>query len=122
MTGPTITPMLRGNRFRVHCTEHRLDRTVDTQSHADNLLALHLRRDHAEDMGTVRDQAVVTLRLSDAAAYVAVIHDDPITAPLTRDTLLRTWALLIGENDLDAALSYARQIAPGDLLAHTPPF
>lgn len=117
MTGPAITPMLRGGRFRVTCSEHQLDRTVDTESHANNLLALHLRRDHP----LPADDAAVA-HLSDAAAYVAVLHDDHLTSSDARDAVLRTWALLLGKTDLDEALAYARRIAPADLLAFTTPF
>lgn len=123
MTGPTIIPMPSGaagsgppSEYRVICVEHRLDRTVNTEGHANNLLALHLRVDHP---GPATGPA--TLDVTATAALVLVLHADPIMAGSTRTAALHIWEALTGL-DGETALAYAREVAGHQTTAVVPPF
>lgn len=115
-----MIPLLNGGptgRHRVVCAEHKLDRTVDTEAHASNLLALHLRRDHP---GTSPAEPTV-LDVAAAAAFVAIMQADYLMPEPSRDATLRVWRLLTGLND-DDALAYAREVAATDQRAALIPF
>lgn len=103
-------------RWHVGCDQHQLDRTVDTEAHAANLLALHLRIDHQTTPGEP-----ATLDLTAAAALVTIIHADPIMSDLAKTTARNIWACLTGLEG-EAALAYARQVAATQTTAVIPPF
>lgn len=128
----TVVPMLRGGRFRVYCTEHNLDRTVETEAHATNLAQLHDRKDHA---GEAAEGAGVrhpeTFNVSAAADYLLVVHADA-QAVLTEHSrthaegayfaALDLFQALTGLPTTDAALEYARTIRTTGVKAAPIPF
>jgi hypothetical protein len=117
VTGPTIIPLLNGGptgRHRVVCSEHNLDRTVLTEGHATNLLALHLRIDHG---GT----GPADLDVAAAAAFVVILDADPNMSPTAKTAVANVWVLLTGM-EREAALAYAREVAATSQRAALLPF
>jgi hypothetical protein len=120
MPQPTITPVTDPVGFHVFCGEHGLARTVSSERHATNLLALHLRIDHADEHGDLMIEA----NLTEAAQWLVALKADRNLVPAYR-AVLSMWAMLVGlDHDRDAAVVLAEQIAslPDDLLAYTTPF
>lgn len=120
MSGPLVAMVhtRSATRWRVVCQEHGLDRTVDTERHADNIAALHLRVDHAED------HALEDVNLSDAAAYVVAVFTDTTLPPSVATAVVKGWRLLVGADSDTAALAYAHDVAdrPGTVTATVAPF
>lgn len=112
---PAITQLLRHDppRWHVTCGEHDLDRTVETQAHASNLYALHLRLDHANDPDQ-REPASLDL----TGAAIAVLHTDRGTE---RQGALMVWTALTGLTGR-ASLDYARAVSTTPTTAVVPPF
>lgn len=120
MPQPTITPVTDPVGFHVFCGEHGLTRTVSSERHATNLLALHLRIDHADEGVAL----LVEANLTEAAQWLVALRADKNLVPAYR-AVESMWAMLVGlDHDRPAAVELALQIAalPDDLLAHTPPF
>lgn len=122
----TVTPLLRGSRFRVTCADHDLDRTVDTEAHAENLRALHQRLDHPGERPAPDEEApdgIVDLDLRRAAISV-VLAADTTDLPFHYGTgVMLLWERLTGLEGT-AALTLARQLAdsPTPVTAHVAPF
>lgn len=112
---PTYDPV-PGDKFRVTCSGHGLDRTVDTEVHARNLLALHLRKDHPASV-----RAVDTFAISDAAAFVVIMDADHLMSTTAKDAALSVFALLVGMPKPDA-LAYAHAVNADHLRAAPIPF
>jgi hypothetical protein len=115
VSGPQIEPV-GGHSFRVTCTQHHLNRTVDTEAHATNLLNLHMRRDHGADQGAPAD-----LDVAAAAAFVVILDADPNMSPTAKTAVANVWVLLTGM-EREAALAYAREVAATSQRAALLPF
>lgn len=111
-----VMEQITDREWVVRCADHNLHRRVETQAHATNLLALHLRKDHP---GPTTGPA--TLDLTAAAALVVVIHADPIMGDLAKTTARNVWTCLTGLEG-EAALAYARTVAAHQTTAVIPPF
>jgi len=103
--------------YLVWCDVHSLHRLVDTEAHARNLYALHMRRDHDDDTNLTA--------VNVTAAAESLLGEEPYSGQGTAlEGALAVWAALTGITDDDEALYYARQIAATTppLTAVIPPF
>lgn len=102
--------------YDVVCADHELDRHVDDEAHARNLLALHLRKDHPSS-----PRAVETFAIADAASFVVIMDADHLMSTTAKDASLAVFALLVGMPKPDA-LAYAHAINATNLRAAPLPF
>lgn len=116
-TAPSIERLAHlTSGWRVTCEQHKLDRTVESEGHATNLLALHLRRDHSGDAAPAGSPA--TLNVSKAADYLMVCWEGYAPKDSSRSeqvayyAALDMWEALTGLTG-DAALAYARTVRDG---------
>lgn len=118
MAEPTVTPA--GDGFRVLCAEHGLDRTVETERHATNLLNLHLRKDHPV---TPPDGIPDALNVTAFAQWVVLLHGDGLLGGPYRGAI-GAWCEATGAPDDETGLAWARQIAETRPPVHAaiPPF
>lgn len=119
-SGPQIVET--GSDWHVTCDEHALSRIVGTESHARNLIALHLRVDHhAVDIETIIAVDLTAAAVVRAGAQVE--NPGPWEAGY-RAGAAAVWEALTALGPADA-LAYAQEIAGGDPLtlvtAHIPP-
>lgn len=118
MSGAEIQT-ITGGRYWVVCREHGLNRSVATETHAENLRRLHDRIDHppepVEDHITDLDMA--------AAAYALVEETLTEGQGTALEGAAAVWAALTGLTE-DEALTFAREIvaAGTPLTAHLTPF
>lgn len=112
---PRMVKVLRDGppRWHITCGEHDLDRTVETEAHATNLYALHLRRDHANDPDQ-REPAAIDV----TAAALAVLRTD---RGVERAGALAVWQAMTGLTSTEA-LAYARAVSTTPTTAAVPPF
>jgi len=107
------------NAYRVTCPEHGLNRLVLTPEHADNLLRMHDRIDHADE------PPPETFDIT--AAATAVLGLQRGAGGDAADAALMVWQALTGrdtttDEDDEAALQLARDYADSPTTAHTAPF
>lgn len=121
MTAQQVRPTIvaDGDYWRVICPAHSLHRTVATQKHAQNILALHERIDHPHD-----DEQAEPLDLTRAAAWLLLVHDDPDMGESHRTVAMTLWTELLGGMGRRSALDFAREVVDANppLTAHIAPF
>lgn len=119
MSAPTITALTDPVSWMVSCPEHGLQRIVDTERHAENLLALHLRLDHPADPRN----GSLEVDLRRAALTVVNALDGTDLPHHYAIGILILWESLTGLDE-EASQALARQLAdsPAPVIAHVAPF